>query len=423
MSTPGGAARDDGTDRARPRPAPPARDAAHPPLRGALRRSSTARRRSAASCTSTSARRPSPSGAMQALGQDDAVVATYREHGHALVRGVPAARGDGRDVRQGEGCSGGRGGSMHLFDAARRFYGGNAIVAGGLPLAVGLALADKMTGRSRVDRLLLRRGRDGRGRVPRVDEPRRAVAAARSVLLREQPLRDGHGARALGVRDRPGPEGGRLRDARVVGRRDGRPRRRGRRRGARRWRCAGARPCFLELRTYRFRAHSMYDPDLYRSKDEIERWTLRDPIALLEAELRQRALLDDAELERIEQEVAAEIDDAVAFAEAGDARAGRGPRALRVRRAGGALMTATATTTTTYPPGAGRRHRRRDAPRRARVPHGRGRRALRRVLRRQPRPARRVRPRAHPRHAAVGVGASSARASAPRWAACGRSSR
>ena len=110
----------------------------------------------------------------------------------------------------------------------------------------------------------------------------------------------------------------------------------------------GGGPCFLELRTYRFRAHSMYDPDLYRSKEEIERWRQRDPIALLAAGCASAALLDDAELERIEQEVAAEIDDAVAFAEAGDARAGRGPRALRVRRAGGAVMTATATTTTTY---------------------------------------------------------------------------
>ena len=89
-------------------------------------------------------------GVMQALDADDAVVATYREHGHALARGVSADVDHGRDVRQGEGCSRGRGGSMHLFDAATRFYGGNAIVGGGLPLAVGLALADKMQGRERV---------------------------------------------------------------------------------------------------------------------------------------------------------------------------------------------------------------------------------------------------------------------------------
>src|SRR4249920_2235630 len=83
-------------------------------------------------------------GVMQALGPDDAVVATYREHGHALVRGVSARAIMAEMYGKQEGCSRGRGGSMHLFDAQTRFYGGNAIVGGGLPIAVGLALADKM---------------------------------------------------------------------------------------------------------------------------------------------------------------------------------------------------------------------------------------------------------------------------------------
>ncbi|HET8952128.1 MAG TPA: thiamine pyrophosphate-dependent enzyme, partial [Solirubrobacteraceae bacterium] len=89
-------------------------------------------------------------GVMQSLRPEDAVVATYREHGHALVRGVPAGAIMAEMFGRLEGCSRGRGGSMHLFDASRRFYGGNAIVGGGLPLAVGLALADKLTGRCRV---------------------------------------------------------------------------------------------------------------------------------------------------------------------------------------------------------------------------------------------------------------------------------
>src|SRR5512143_387269 len=79
-------------------------------------------------------------GVMQALTPEDAVVATYREHGHALARGVPASSIMAEMFGKLEGCSRGRGGSMHLFDAATRFYGGNAIVGGGLPLAVGLAL-------------------------------------------------------------------------------------------------------------------------------------------------------------------------------------------------------------------------------------------------------------------------------------------
>jgi len=83
-------------------------------------------------------------GAMQGLEPADAVVATYREHGHALARGVSMDAIMAEMYGKAEGCSRGRGGSMHLFDAATRFYGGNAIVGGGLPLAVGLALSEKM---------------------------------------------------------------------------------------------------------------------------------------------------------------------------------------------------------------------------------------------------------------------------------------
>jgi len=89
-------------------------------------------------------------GVLQALAPDDAVVATYREHGHALLKGVTARSIMAEMYGKQEGCSRGRGGSMHLFNVARRFYGGNAIVGGGLPIAVGLALADALQHRPRV---------------------------------------------------------------------------------------------------------------------------------------------------------------------------------------------------------------------------------------------------------------------------------
>ena len=89
-------------------------------------------------------------GVMAALGPEDAIVATYREHGQALARGMSAESIMAEMYGKAEGCCRGRGGSMHLFDASTRFYGGNAIVAGGLPLAVGLALADHMQGKARV---------------------------------------------------------------------------------------------------------------------------------------------------------------------------------------------------------------------------------------------------------------------------------
>ena len=180
-----------------------------------------------------------------------------------------------------EGCSRGRGGSMHLFDVEppllRRQRDRRRRAA-----ARGRAGARRPhAGPPPRDRVLLRRGRRRRGRVPRVDEPRRAVAAAGAVLLREQPLRDGHRARAVGVRDRPGAQGGQLRDARLVGRRHGRAGGRGRRPTAPRPTVRdGVEPCFLELRTYRFRAHSMYDPDLYRTQGgdrALEGSTTRSP--------------------------------------------------------------------------------------------------------------------------------------------------
>ena len=89
-------------------------------------------------------------GVMGHLRPDDAVLATYREHGHALVRGVPMNAVMAEMFGKAEGCSHGRGGSMHLFDAPTRFYGGKAIVAAGLPQAVGLALADQMLGRDSI---------------------------------------------------------------------------------------------------------------------------------------------------------------------------------------------------------------------------------------------------------------------------------
>ncbi len=86
-------------------------------------------------------------GSLRVLDAEDAVVATYRDHAHALLRGVPMTKIMAEMFGKQEGCSRGRGGSMHLFDAGTRFYGGNAIVGGGLPLAVGLALADKQLNR------------------------------------------------------------------------------------------------------------------------------------------------------------------------------------------------------------------------------------------------------------------------------------
>jgi len=255
-------------------------------------------------------------GVMDALGPDDAVVATYREHGHALMKGVPARAVMAEMFGRVDGCSGGRGGSMHLFDAERRFYGGNAIVGGGLPLAVGLALADQRSGREAVTACFFGEGAVAEGEFHETmnlaalwDLPvlfccennlyAMGTALERSEADTDLALRaSGYGMPAWSV------DGMRLdevmkatRHALVSIR-------------------SGAGPCFLEFRTYRFRAHSMYDPEHYRDKDEVVQWRERDPIDLVVERLRDAGELDDADLERIERDVADELDDAVEFAEA-----------------------------------------------------------------------------------------------------------
>ena len=254
-------------------------------------------------------------GVMSALAPEDAVVATYREHGHALLRGVSAGAILAEMYGKVEGCCRGRGGSMHLFDAATRFYGGNAIVAGGLPLAVGLALADKIRPLP-CDRLLLRRRRRSRRSIPRKPEPRRALAAAGPVLLREQPVRHGHRlARSESQTDLPS----RRPATRIASgpRTDGCARRRRGltpRRDAVR---AGGGPHFLELRTYRFRAHSMFDPERYREKTEVSRWMERDPINMLRNALETAGQLTEKDWKKIQQDVDAEDEGGVEFAEGG----------------------------------------------------------------------------------------------------------
>lgn len=250
------------------------------------------------------------------LDVDDAVVATYREHGNALARGVPMGAVLAEMFGKVTGCSRGRGGSMHLFDAGTRFYGGNAIVAGGLPLAVGLALADRMRGLDRVTACFFGDGAVAEGefheslnlaalwRLPVLfccENNRYAMGTAieRShanvnVALRAasygMPAWSVDGMDVDAVRGAAGHAVDAIR--------------------------AGSGPYFLELQTYRFRAHSMYDPERYREKSEVEVWKGRDPVAHTADALRAQGLLDDSAWSAMEQEIDAEIAAAERAAEA-----------------------------------------------------------------------------------------------------------
>jgi pyruvate dehydrogenase E1 component alpha subunit len=256
-------------------------------------------------------------GAIQTLEPNDAVVATYREHGHALARGVSAASIMAEMYGKQEGCSRGRGGSMHLFDAATRFYGGNAIVGGGLPLAVGLALADKMQGRQQVTACFFGEGAMAEGefhecmnlaalwRLPVLFCCENNLYAMGTALRRSESETD-LCLKATSYKIPAWPVDG----MDVVACEEATQR------AALAVRSGGG-PYFLEFRTYRFRAHSMFDPQLYRDKQEVEEWKQRDPLVTFQARLRAQELLNDEDMKRIEDEIAAEITKAVEFAEGG----------------------------------------------------------------------------------------------------------
>ncbi len=256
-------------------------------------------------------------GVTSALGPEDSVVATYREHGQALARGVPMTRVMAEMYGKVEGCSRGRGGSMHVFDAATRFYGGNAIVGGGLPLAVGIALGDKLQGRDGVTACFFGEGAVAEGefheslnlaklwRLPVLFICENNLYAMGSALELTESETDiavkarGYKvpAEAVDGMDVVATEAAARRAVAAIRASEG--------------------PQFLECRTYRFRAHSMFDAQLYRDKAEVEAWKQKGPVKRFLDWTEENSLLHQDDLATIEAEVAAEVEEAVAFAEAG----------------------------------------------------------------------------------------------------------
>lgn len=256
-------------------------------------------------------------GVLSVLDGQDNVLATYREHGHALLRGVSAEAIMAEMFGRSSGCSGGRGGSMHLFDRDTNFYGGNAIVGGHLPLAVGLALATKMQGGSSVTVCFFGEGAMAEGEfheamnlaalwdVPVLfccENNRYAMGTSLRTSESETDLALKAAAYAM--------------PAWTVDGMDVIETRRATRRALDTIRGGGG-PVFIEFATYRFRAHSMFDPDLYRDPSEVERWKQRDPIDLFDRRLRAAGLLLDDELAALWELARTETERAVSAAEAG----------------------------------------------------------------------------------------------------------
>ncbi len=252
------------------------------------------------------------------LVDDDVIFATYREHGHALARGLDPGRIMAEMFGKAQGVSGGRGGSMHLFAADRHFIGGNAIVASALPMAVGYGLGLKKQKKDGVVVCFFGEGAMAEGafheamnlaslwQVPvlfvcennlyamgtaleRSQSQTNLCLKAQSYMVRASSV---DGMNVLAVHDAVKNI---LHDIRTL-----------------------PEPYFLECKTYRFRAHSMFDPDLYRDPAEVSLWKKRDPIDALIATLKADNSLDEKDLASLREEVQKVVDEASQYAAGGD---------------------------------------------------------------------------------------------------------
>lgn len=258
-------------------------------------------------------------GVIDCLDQNDAIVATYREHAHAILKGVEPKHVMAEMFGKVEGCSKGRGGSMHLFSAPHRFFGGNAIVASGLPIACGLALADKMQKRDRITVCFFGEGAVCEGefhesmnlaelwRLPvlfvcennlyamgtHIERSESECNLIRKAESYNVPAIRVDGMDVLAVNEATGLAVEKIRTPDFG-------------------------PHFIECQTYRFRAHSMFDAELYRDKTEVEHWKEKDPILNLLDRLKINNLISDQEIAVMKNDADRRVIEAAEFAEAGN---------------------------------------------------------------------------------------------------------
>ncbi len=255
-------------------------------------------------------------GSARALRDSDYLISTYRSHGHALVRGTPPENVMAELLGRVDGCSGGRGGSMHMFDLARRFMGGYGIVGGNLPIAAGIALASDYQGTDDVTLCVFGDGASNQGtfgetlnlaalwKLPVVFMVTNNQFGMGTALRRHSAVTDlrrkgeslgvpGVGCDGMDVLDTHGVVADAVRRVRE-----------------------DRRPVLVEAVTYRFRGHSMADPEQYRTKEEVEHWRERDPIPAFAELLVAQGAIEAGEQERIDADAVAKVDAATTFAEA-----------------------------------------------------------------------------------------------------------
>jgi pyruvate dehydrogenase E1 component alpha subunit len=256
-------------------------------------------------------------GAAAALEPTDYVIASYREHGQALVRGISARAVMAELFGKSTGCSSGKGGSMHLFDAEKRFMGGHGIVGGHLPLATGLAFAIKYRGGDEVCVCFFGEAAVNIGAFH--EALNMASVWKLPVIFLCENNRYGMGTafeRVAAVTDVVEHACSYDIAGEVVNGMDVLEVQQAMQRAVQRAR-KGGHPTLLEVRTYRYMGHSMSDPlhGVYRTKDEVEEQKKKDPIVQLTQRLRQDGVLDQAGFDALDAEVRAEVEDAVKFAD------------------------------------------------------------------------------------------------------------
>ena len=256
-------------------------------------------------------------GVTQALTDEDNVLSTYREHGHALARGIDADYIMAEMYGKQEGCSKGRGGSMHLFDVSKKFYGGNAIVCGHLPMAVGMALASKKQKKSSISCCFFGEGAAAEGefheamnlaalwQVPVLFVCENNLYAMGTAIRYTHSIQglEKKGA-AYGIESAV-VDGMNLME--VINAANT---------AVEKVRSSG-KPYLLVCNTYRFRAHSMFVAELYRDKKEVEEWKKHDPIPQFQQYLLQEQLITETEIAEFEKKIEKKIQKSVDFAEAG----------------------------------------------------------------------------------------------------------
>jgi pyruvate dehydrogenase E1 component alpha subunit len=255
-------------------------------------------------------------GSARALRDEDYLISTYRSHGHALVRGTPPENVMAELFGRVDGCSGGRGGSMHMFDLARRFMGGYGIVGGNLPIAAGIALASDYRDNDEVTLCTFGDGASNQGtfgetlniaalwKLPVVFMVTNNQFGMGTALGRHSAVTDlQRKGESLGV---PGMrcDGMDVLDTHAVLVEAVRHVREER------------QPVLVEAITYRFRGHSMADPEQYRTKEEVASWRERDPLPAFAELLVREGVIEESERERIDEQAIARVDAAVEFAEA-----------------------------------------------------------------------------------------------------------